>query len=85
MDDYKALIKELRKHGLQNGCAPGWHSGLIDNAADAIEQLVIENDKLIAMIFSSKSCGCCIHTTKSVMVEPCASCNNRSNWKWKGV
>lgn len=80
---YEELIKELRKHGLQNGYTPGWHSGLIDNAADAIEQLMIENDKLLTIISDIKTCACCTHTTKSVMSEPCVSCNGGDHWQWR--
>lgn len=46
MNDYKELIKELKRNGLSNGSRLGHHSGLCDDAADAIEQLVKERKEL---------------------------------------
>lgn len=46
MNDYKELLEELKRNGLSNGSALGHHSGLCDEAADAIKQLVKERDKL---------------------------------------
>lgn len=42
MSNIKSLIDELRKHGLSNGSSLGYHSGLMDDAADTIEQLLAE-------------------------------------------
>lgn len=42
MENVKSLIDELRKHGLSNGSSLGYHSGLMDEAADTIEQLLKE-------------------------------------------
>ena len=39
-DEYINLVEELRKRGLSNGSALGSHSGLADEAADAIEDLL---------------------------------------------
>ena len=95
MNDYKELINKLRNAcEWCNGSTP--HCKVYKNmqqAADAIEQLVTdidavrkERDELKSKIFDSKPCLCCRHTTKSVMLEPCASCNsNHDNWEWRGV
>ena len=39
-EEYIKLVEELRKRGLSNGSAFGSHSGLADEAADAIEDLI---------------------------------------------
>ena len=36
---YKKLIEDLRRHGLTNGSSLGHHTGLMDEAADAIMSL----------------------------------------------
>lgn len=46
MDNVKRLVDELRKRGLSNGAALGYHSGLMDEAADTIEQLRAKNEQL---------------------------------------
>lgn len=42
----KELVKDLRKHGFSNGSSLGYHSGLMDDAANTIEQLQAENERL---------------------------------------
>ena len=44
--DYDKLIEDLKCRGLSNGSALGYHSGLYDDAATAIETLQIENQAL---------------------------------------
>ena len=39
---YKNLAEELTHYGLSNGSALGWHSGLMDEAADAILALLAQ-------------------------------------------
>lgn len=95
MNSYKELIEELRSEAenMRECVHDPWTADDYDKAADAIEQLVTdidavrkERDELKSKIFDSKPCLCCRHTTKSVMLEPCASCNsNHDNWEWRGV
>ncbi len=44
MRNTKEIIEELRKRGLSNGGSLGYHSGLMDEAADLIEKLQKENE-----------------------------------------
>lgn len=39
MENVKTIVDELRKRGLTNGSSLGYHSGLMDEAADLIEEL----------------------------------------------
>lgn len=39
MNNVETIVDELRKHGLSNGGTLGYHSGLMDEAADLIEEL----------------------------------------------
>lgn len=43
---YKELVKELRTYGLSNGSCIGRHMGIMDEAADAIETLLSENERI---------------------------------------
>ena len=40
--DYDKLIEQLNARGLGNGTSLGYHSGLFDEAADALEELQAE-------------------------------------------
>lgn len=42
MEYIQILVEELRKRGLSNGASTGYHSGLMDEAADTIERLQAE-------------------------------------------
>jgi len=44
-NNVKTIVDELRKRGLSNGTTIGYHSGLMDEAADTIEQLQAEIEK----------------------------------------
>lgn len=44
--DIEKLIEQLNARGLGNGTSLGYHSGLFDEAANAIETLQAENEKL---------------------------------------
>ena len=46
--DYEKLIEHLRRRGLGNGSALGPHSGLYDDAANAIETLRADLDRVTA-------------------------------------
>lgn len=46
--DIEQLIEQLKKKGLTNGSSLGWHSGLFEQAADALMELQSENEKLRA-------------------------------------
>ena len=46
MENIENIVTELRKRGLSNGSSLGWHSGLMDEAADVIEQLQTEVERL---------------------------------------
>ena len=56
-DESKAIVDELRKRGLSNGGSLGYHSGLMDSAADLIESQQTEIQKLQAML-DSKNAAC---------------------------
>ena len=43
---YKEMVKELRTYGLSNGSCICQHMGIMDEAADAIETLLSENEKI---------------------------------------
>ena len=44
--DIEKLIEHLERRGLSNGSSLGPHSGLYDEAADALTALLAENEKL---------------------------------------
>lgn len=44
--DIEKLIEQLNARGLSNGSSLGYHCGLYDEAATALEQLQAENDRL---------------------------------------
>ena len=44
MENTKEIIAELRKRGLSNGGSLGYHSSLMDEAANLIEKLQKENE-----------------------------------------
>ena len=44
-DEQKRIVTELRKHGLGNG-SMGYHSGWMDEAAEIVEQLIAETERL---------------------------------------
>lgn len=46
MEDYKELIERLNHYGLSNGASLGWHSGIADEAADAITTLTAKVEEL---------------------------------------
>lgn len=46
MSNIDELIEQLRRKGLSRASALGYHSGLFDEAADALEKLQAENEKL---------------------------------------
>lgn len=43
MIEIENLVEQLRARGLTNGSSLGWHSGLLEEAADALEKLQAEN------------------------------------------
>lgn len=45
MENVKQLIGDLRKHGLSNGGSLGHHSGLMDEAADALESMMAKEQQ----------------------------------------
>lgn len=46
--DIEKLIEHLERRGLSNGSSLGPHSGLYDEAADALTALLAENERLRA-------------------------------------
>lgn len=48
MNDIEELIRLLKSRGLSNGSTLGHHSGLFDEAADALSALQAENNQLRA-------------------------------------
>lgn len=48
MNDIEELIRLLKSRGLSNGSSLGHHSGLYDEAADALSALQTENNQLRA-------------------------------------
>lgn len=44
--DTEKLIEQLKARGLTNGSSLGWHSGLFEQAADALTELRAELDRL---------------------------------------
>lgn len=87
MNDYKELVKELKRNGLSNGGALGHHSGLCDEAADAIEQLVRERDAAVNWL--PHQCNLCKHCHPANGIHcakgGCADWKRRENWEWRGV
>lgn len=45
-----AIVQELRKRGLLSGSSLGYHSGIMDEAADIIEKLDIDNKTLKSIV-----------------------------------
>lgn len=86
------LVEQLRSSGLTNGARLGWHSGLIEEAADAIEALISERDE--ALKYVPKECSTCAHWLRRAPGEcecgapeelgPC-DLGARQIWAWKGV
>lgn len=53
MDKATNIVSELRKRGLSNGGSLGYHSGLMDEAADLIEK----QQAVIASYTSNQGCA----------------------------
>lgn len=89
MNSYKELIEELKRNGLSNGGALGHHSGLCDEAADAIEQLVRERNFLKASLELERD----MHELTKIERDEaniraehkCDTCKNNFKWEWRGV
>ena len=97
--DIEQMIEQLKKKGLTNGSSLGWHSGLFEQAADALMELQSENEKMRAELDAAIKqlhghCPACTHYTPNHNEGPCQTCkheyyhllNNESfdNWKWRG-
>ncbi len=57
MIEIENLVEQLRARGLTNGSSLGWHSGLLEEAADALEKLQAENVKLRDSRYRWKRCA----------------------------
>ena len=53
--DIEKLIEQLSARGLGNGTSLGYHSGLLDEAADVLSMLQVENEKLQAELEQVKA------------------------------
>lgn len=52
-------------------------------ATGALERLKRERDAAIEYI--PRSCSTCKHERCELRDEPCASCNDKKKWEWRGV
>ena len=75
MNDYKELIENLR----DNRCIC---DTLIEDAADAIEQLVKERDAIAYDLSGFRDCSSCRHAMK--YKGDCADLSE-CKWEWRGV
>lgn len=85
MNDYKELIECCREHGNH-----AWYR--LNEAADAIEQLVKEIDAAVAdiswLIVNGNACTICEHNFADDSAEHCLDCHEVTpygNYKWRGV
>jgi len=87
MTDYANLISELVKRGLTNPSKLGAHSGLYDEAAGAIRQLVREREALLKAL--SGNCYECKHFGTDHKELFCGRCFRgagwEDKWEWRGV
>ena len=56
MENAKTIVNELRKRGLSNGTSLGYHSGLMDEAADVIESQQAQIKKLKEALNTAIDC-----------------------------
>ena len=89
--DYKELIEHLERHGPQNPSSYGHHSGLYDEAAAAITDLLARTEAAEARAEKAErerdaavkdlkkhrkyKCDCCYYADKQVRF-PCADCQS---------
>lgn len=76
MTDYTSLVTALRTKVSRD------NRTLLDESADAIEQLQRERNYLLEQC---KGCENCKHAQKSFHEEPCSSCKWKSNFEWRGI
>lgn len=89
MENAKTIVNELRKRGLSNGGSLGYHSGLMDEAADLIEKLQAERDLAIQDLHTNTKCHICKHLPNSGNMTHCpkyASCGlGYIHFEWRGA
>jgi len=87
MTDYADLIEALTGRGLTSPSTLGAHSGLYDEAADAIMQLVREREALLKAL--SGNCYECKHFGTDDKELFCGKCFRgdgwENKWEWIGV
>lgn len=97
--EVKELVKALMRRGLTNGTSLGYHSGLYEQAASALESMQEELDRVKAerdaavedlknAIFDdcTNSCTFCAHQNPKLEAPYCLAyfCEN-DEWQWRGL
>ena len=95
----KELVKALMRCGLTNGTSLGYHSGLYEQAASALESMQEELDRVKAerdaavedlkkAIFDdcTNFCTFCAHQNPKLEAPYCLAyfCEN-DEWQWRGL
>ena len=93
------IVHALRSTGTIDFCYknaksvfPEWIESVTDDAADVIEALISENERIseelmVMRIKMTGDCGVCQHQYINVQEEPCASCittEEHINWAYEG-
>lgn len=85
MSNIDELIEQLRRKGLSRASALGYHSGLFDDAADALEKLQAELEQVkqerdVAVEYLRGQCRYC----KRNLVCTSRKGPHSNCWEWRG-